>query len=85
MSESFISNYFMERAIELARKGGGKVHPNPLVGAVIVRNGKIVTEGFHHEYGNLHAERDALKNARENNSGTLLSPGKAAAMYSDCH
>lgn len=67
MSESFISNYFMERAIELARKGGGKVHPNPLVGAVIVRDGKIVSEGFHHEYGNLHAERDALKNARENN------------------
>ena len=67
MSESFISNYFMERAIELAKKGGGKVHPNPLVGAVIVRNGEIVSEGFHHEYGNLHAERDALKNARENN------------------
>ena len=62
-----MNSAFMERAIELARKGGGKVHPNPLVGAVIVRNGEIVSEGFHHEYGNLHAERDALKNAREKN------------------
>ena len=59
---------FMQRAIELAKKGGGKVHPNPLVGAVIEKDGKIIAEGFHREYGNLHAERDALKNATEKNS-----------------
>ncbi len=59
---------FMQRAIELAKKGGGKVHPNPLVGAVIEKDGKIIAEGFHHEYGNLHAERDALKNAMEKNA-----------------
>ncbi|MGN0729134.1 bifunctional diaminohydroxyphosphoribosylaminopyrimidine deaminase/5-amino-6-(5-phosphoribosylamino)uracil reductase RibD [Treponema sp.] len=59
---------FMRRAIELALRGGGKVHPNPLVGAVIEKNGRIIAEGFHHEYGALHAERDALKNAREKNS-----------------
>lgn len=56
---------FMRRAIELAKKGEWKTNPNPLVGAVIVKNGKIIGEGWHHAYGELHAERDALKNCRE--------------------
>ncbi len=56
---------FMRRAIELAKRGEGKTNPNPLVGAVIVKNGKIIGEGWHHAYGELHAERDALKNCRE--------------------
>lgn len=55
---------FMMRAIELARLGKGFTNPNPLVGAVIARGGKILAEGYHHKYGGLHAERDALKNAR---------------------
>lgn len=58
---------FMRRAIEIAKMGGGHVHPNPLVGAVIVREGHILAEGYHHKYGDLHAERDCLKNARESN------------------
>ena len=65
----------MRRAIELAKLGGGHVHPNPLVGAVIVRDGKILAEGYHHKCGDLHAERDCLKNARESNvdvSGTEM-------------
>ncbi|MCR5218483.1 bifunctional diaminohydroxyphosphoribosylaminopyrimidine deaminase/5-amino-6-(5-phosphoribosylamino)uracil reductase RibD [Treponema sp.] len=68
--KSSISNYsedFMRRAIQLAQKGEGFVHPNPMVGAVIVRDNKIIAEGYHHNYGNLHAERDALKNAADNN------------------
>lgn len=69
--KSSISNYskenFMRRAIELALQGEGFVHPNPMVGAVIVRDNKILAEGYHHNYGNLHAERDALKNAVERN------------------
>ena len=56
---------FMRRAIELARRGEGKTNPNPLVGAVIVKNGEIIAEGWHHAYGDLHAERDALKNCLE--------------------
>lgn len=52
---------FMRRAIELARRGEGRTNPNPLVGAVIVRDGRIIGEGFHHAYGDLHAERDALR------------------------
>ena len=56
----------MRRAIELAKKGEGRTNPNPLVGAVIVKDGKIIGEGYHHAYGELHAERDALKNCYQN-------------------
>ena len=67
---------FMRRAIELAELGGGHVHPNPLVGAVIVRDGNIIAEGYHHKCGDLHAERDCLKNAAEKNIGV-----SGAEMY----
>lgn len=56
------SEKFMLRAIELARLGEGRTNPNPLVGAVIVKEGRIIGEGWHHAYGQLHAEREALKN-----------------------
>ena len=52
---------YMRRAIELARNGTGWTNPNPLVGAVIVKDGEIIGEGWHHKYGELHAEREALK------------------------
>lgn len=52
---------YMRRAIELARSGQGWTNPNPLVGAVIVKDGEIIGEGYHHKYGELHAEREALK------------------------
>jgi diaminohydroxyphosphoribosylaminopyrimidine deaminase / 5-amino-6-(5-phosphoribosylamino)uracil reductase len=54
----------LERALELAEGGRGRVSPNPLVGAVIVRDGVIVGEGFHAELGGLHAERAALEDCR---------------------
>lgn len=53
---------YMRRAIELAKQGIGKVNPNPLVGAVIVKDDKIISEGYHMVYGDLHAERNAFKN-----------------------
>lgn len=53
---------YMRRAIELAKLGTGKVNPNPLVGAVIVKNDVIISEGYHRVYGDLHAERNAFKN-----------------------
>lgn len=59
----------MRRAIELAKGGTGFTNPNPLVGAVIVKGGKIIGEGFHEKYGSLHAERNALKNAAEDVHG----------------
>ena len=57
---------YMQRAIELAGKGEGHVNPNPLVGAVIVLDDKIIGEGYHTKFGDLHAEREAIKNAEEN-------------------
>jgi diaminohydroxyphosphoribosylaminopyrimidine deaminase / 5-amino-6-(5-phosphoribosylamino)uracil reductase len=55
----------LRRALELAEGGRGKVSPNPLVGAVIVRDGEIVGEGFHAVLGGLHAERAALADCVE--------------------
>ena len=52
----------MERCIELAKKGAGYVSPNPLVGCVIVKNGKIVAEGYHKKFGQPHAEVNAIRN-----------------------
>jgi diaminohydroxyphosphoribosylaminopyrimidine deaminase / 5-amino-6-(5-phosphoribosylamino)uracil reductase len=52
---------FMQRALDLARRGWGKTHPNPMVGALIVEEGGIVAEGFHQKAGEDHAEVAALK------------------------
>ena len=54
----------MRRALELAEGGRGHVSPNPLVGAVVVRDGEVVGEGFHAELGELHGERAAIEDAR---------------------
>lgn len=62
-------NCYMKRAIELAEKGIGRVHPNPLVGAVIVKDGKIIGEGYHAKYGELHAERHALSRCTQSPIG----------------
>ena len=56
---------YMKRAVELAKRGSGHVNPNPLVGAVIVRDGEILGEGWHEEYGKLHAERNAIAHAKK--------------------
>ena len=63
---------YMKRAIRLARLARGKTSPNPMVGAVIVRNGKIVGEGYHHAAGEPHAEALALKAAGEQAKGATL-------------
>lgn len=55
---------FLLRAVELARKGEGHTRPNPPVGAVVVKNGRIVGEGWHRRCGADHAEAAALKDAR---------------------
>ena len=60
---------YMERAIELALEGVGYVNPNPLVGAVIVKDGRIIGEGYHAKYGDIHAERMAIQNATEDTEG----------------
>lgn len=55
----------MRRALELAQGGSGRVSPNPLVGAVIVRDGEVIGEGFHARYGDLHAEAAAIRATRD--------------------
>jgi diaminohydroxyphosphoribosylaminopyrimidine deaminase/5-amino-6-(5-phosphoribosylamino)uracil reductase len=60
MSTNEHHEIFMRRALELARRGWGTTHPNPMVGAVIVEEGKVVAEGFHAQDGEPHAERLAL-------------------------
>ena len=66
-------NLYMEKAIELALKGKGKVSPNPLVGCVIVKNNKIISSGYHKKYGYNHAEVEATKglNPSECNNADL--------------
>ncbi|SFG19797.1 bifunctional diaminohydroxyphosphoribosylaminopyrimidine deaminase/5-amino-6-(5-phosphoribosylamino)uracil reductase RibD [Oribacterium sp. WCC10] len=63
---------YMRRAIALARLGEGWCHPNPLVGAVIVKNGSIIGEGYHERYGEPHAERNALGNLSESAEGATI-------------
>src|ERR1700761_4578700 len=64
---------FMSRALAAAKKGWGTTHPNPMVGAVIVEDGKVVSEGFHAFDGGPHAERAALENLdRPLNDGATL-------------
>lgn len=59
-------NEYMRMAFKLARKGVGKVSPNPLVGCVIVKNGQIIGQGYHREFGGAHAEINALQVAGKN-------------------
>ncbi len=60
MTQQEIDKLFMRRCLQLAANGLGRVRPNPLVGCVIVKDGRIVSEGYHQEYGQNHAERNAL-------------------------
>ena len=63
---------WMRRAIELAKQGEGWTSPNPLVGAVIVKQGQIIGEGYHARYGEYHAERNALMACTEPAEGADL-------------
>jgi len=63
---------FMARALELAARGVGRTFPNPPVGAVFVRGGRIVGEGWHHRAGGPHAEIEALRDAGEGARGAEL-------------
>lgn len=66
---------FMKMALDLSLGGLSRVNPNPLVGAVIVKDGEVISSGYHKRYGDLHAERDAFKNLGEEVSA------EGATMY----
>ena len=55
--------HFMQLALRLARRGCGAASPNPMVGAVLVKNGKIIGRGWHRRAGEPHAEIEAMRNA----------------------
>lgn len=63
---------FIKRCFTLARRGKGRVSPNPLVGAVLVKNGRVIGEGWHQQAGKAHAEVKAFENASEDVSGATL-------------
>lgn len=57
--------FYMRRALQLAKDGAGAVSPNPMVGAVIVSDGKIIGEGYHRKYGEAHAEVNAVNSVKD--------------------
>lgn len=63
---------YMRIAIEEAKKGIGYVNPNPIVGAVIVKNNEIISKDYHHKYGEFHAERNAIENCTEDMTGAEM-------------
>ena len=72
---------YMKQALQLARKGMGQVSPNPLVGAVLVRAGKVIAKGFHRQFGGDHAERDAIKRAK----GSVRNATLYVTLEPCCH
>ncbi|MHB8907125.1 MAG: bifunctional diaminohydroxyphosphoribosylaminopyrimidine deaminase/5-amino-6-(5-phosphoribosylamino)uracil reductase RibD [Melioribacteraceae bacterium] len=63
---------YIQKCFELARNGRGLVSPNPLVGAVIVKDGEIISEGYHKKYGGNHAEAEAILTTEQDLTGATL-------------
>ena len=63
---------YMKIALELAIKGCGFVNPNPMVGAIIVKDNEIIGEGYHQAYGMFHAERNAIMNCKKSLKGATM-------------
>jgi len=63
---------YIKLAIEIAKKGDGKVSPNPLVGCIIVKNDRILGAGFHEKFGGKHAEVNAIEKTGNNTEGATL-------------
>ena len=70
--EENINEKYMRMAIELAKRGAGAVNPNPMVGAVAVKNGKVIGEGYHKFFGGPHAEVYALEDAGKEAEGAAI-------------
>ena len=70
--EENINEKYMRMAIELAKKGAGSVNPNPMVGAVVVKNGEVIGRGYHKFFGGSHAEVYALEEAGRDAEGATI-------------
>jgi diaminohydroxyphosphoribosylaminopyrimidine deaminase/5-amino-6-(5-phosphoribosylamino)uracil reductase len=75
------SSLFMQRALDLAERGKGAVRPNPLVGCVLVNEGKIIGEGYHEQYGGPHAEVNAIASVTD---PKLLAAATAYVSLEPC-
>ena len=75
------SSLFMQRALDLAERGKGAVRPNPLVGCVLVHEGKIIGEGYHEQYGGPHAEVNAIASVTD---PKLLAAATAYVSLEPC-
>lgn len=73
--------FYMKCALELAKCGEGYVNPNPMVGAVIVKNDRIIGQGYHKKYGDLHAEIEAIKSCTQ----SLLGATMYVTLEPCCH
>jgi len=67
-----MDEFFMKRALDLAKNGGERVKPNPMVGAVIVKDEKIIGEGYHEFYGGPHAEVNAFRSLKGSAEGCTI-------------
>src|SRR6266480_3091098 len=74
---------FMRRAIALAERGRGDVEPNPMVGCVIVKEGRVIGEGFHKKFGEAHAEREALSACSESPRGATVYVNLEPCCHAD--
>ncbi len=83
--------FYMQRALELAKKGGRAVAPNPMVGAVIVKDGEIIGEGYHQIFGAPHAEVNAIQsvqnkeNLKDSTLYVTLEPCRHHGKQPPCH
>jgi diaminohydroxyphosphoribosylaminopyrimidine deaminase/5-amino-6-(5-phosphoribosylamino)uracil reductase len=72
MLSKAVDNNYMSQVLTLARKGKGRTSPNPMVGAIVVKNNKVVGSGYHKKFGLAHAETVALKEAGSKTKGASL-------------
>ena len=80
MTQEEIDKMYMRRCLQLAANGLGRVRPNPLVGCVVVKDDRIISEGYHQEYGHNHAERNALLRS-EHIQSDLRPPTSDLTLY----
>lgn len=77
--------FYMDRCLHLARQGCGHVAPNPMVGAVLVYEGKIIGEGYHARYGDVHAEVACLQQVSPENTHLIPSSTLYVSLEPCCH
>jgi diaminohydroxyphosphoribosylaminopyrimidine deaminase / 5-amino-6-(5-phosphoribosylamino)uracil reductase len=84
MSDTNKHNHFMRRCLQLAKLGAGYVAPNPMVGSVLVNDGKIISEGWHQKYGKAHAEVNAIHQAAQSGQMDAITQSTLYVSLEPC-